>query len=511
MNNIFCTMKWFPYIALGLLCVACKPVTNQPDTPPATNDTTIQTDTVPQSLSTRQEQYRPQIHYTVHHNWMNDPNGMVFDGTRWHLYYQFNPNGENVDFGGMSWGHASSIDLVHWEEHETVLYPDEMGSIFSGCGIIDKRNVSGFGENSILAFYTSAAGYQQISLAVSTDGGMTYQKYAGNPVVGSSLPEFRDPKVVWDEDHQKYVMTIARGNQHGLEIWSSTNLVNWQFHGIFFYPDLARFNNGQWECPELIPFEVNGERQWVMLMSINPGGKYGFSGMLYWLGTFDGNMFYPTEEPRWLDGGMDCYAGVTFDNAPNNERIMMAWMNSWDYCTVVPPRPWKSAFTFPRTLTLEERQGNLVLCQRPIAQLRSLRVDSAQVVDAWMAEMTVSMAENTDIVLFNDQGEEYTITVDVQNNRLVAHRTAQSGAYLFSANFAIPTMSQPLSGIDGVPYEASTLDLTIIVDHSSVEVFANNGACTITNTVYPTSIYSDLVLSTNPVSLQRTNLETIWK
>ena len=124
MNNIFCTMKWFPYIALGLLCVACNPVTNQPDTPPAANDTTVQTDTVPQSLSTRQEQYRPQIHYTVHHNWMNDPNGMVFDGTRWHLYYQFNPNGENVDFGGMSWGHASSLDLVHWEEHETVLYPD---------------------------------------------------------------------------------------------------------------------------------------------------------------------------------------------------------------------------------------------------------------------------------------------------------------------------------------------------------------------------------------------------
>ena len=98
-----------------------------------------------------------------------------------------------------------------------------MGSIFSGCCIVDKLNVSGFGENSILAFYTSAAGYQQISLAVSTDGGMTYQKYAGNPVVGSSLPEFRDPKVAWDEDHQKYVMTIARGNQHGMEIWSSTN------------------------------------------------------------------------------------------------------------------------------------------------------------------------------------------------------------------------------------------------------------------------------------------------
>ena len=128
-----------------------------------------------------------------------------------------------------------------------------------------------------------------------------------------------------------------------------------------------------------------------------------------------------------------------------------------------------------------------------------------------MVDLTVSMAENTDIVLFNRHGEEYTITVDVANNRLVAHRTAQSGAYLFSANFAIPTMSQPLSGIDGVPYEESTLDVTLIIDHSSVEVFANNGACAITNTVYPSSIYSDIVLSIEPVFLQRTDLETIWK
>ncbi len=539
----------------AVVLASCEPTPVDTPTPTPAPDSTVVPDSRPESATTRPEQYRPQVHYTVHHSWSNDPNGLVFDGTTWHLYYQYTPshNGAGgVHFSEMCWGHATSTDLMHWTERPTVLSPDDMGAIFSGCSVLDTANVAGFGSDAILAFYTAAGTAQQICLAVSTDHGMSFTKYADNPVVSSSLPEFRDPKVVYDDRSRQYIMGIARGYQHGIEIWTSANLLAWTFRGIFT-TDQAACNQGQWECCDFIPFDVNGERKWVLLLSTNPGSQYNYSGMMYFVGSFDANsMFVPDarEYPIWFDGGMDCYAGVTFDHAPNGRHVLMAWMNNWDYATLVPPTTWRSAYTLPRDLSLVQRNGEYYLAQTPSPELDAIaspwqtHIDEAttqttntaqntnttqttnttnateittasqtsttQVTvsapDAWQANLTVSLDENTEITLSNELGESYTLVVDVANDRLIARRTSASGAYLFSPNFSVSTLSALLHSDQA----AQTTKITLIIDHSSVEAFASDGVCVLTNTVYPAVPYTTITCSPAPISLSTRTLSTIW-
>lgn len=525
----------------AVVLASCEPTPVDTPTPTPAPDSTVVPDSRPESATTRPEQYRPQVHYTVHHSWSNDPNGLVFDGTTWHLYYQYTPshNGAGgVHFSEMCWGHATSTDLMHWTERPTVLSPDDMGAIFSGCSVLDTANVAGFGSDAILAFYTAAGTAQQICLAVSTDHGMSFTKYADNPVVSSSLPEFRDPKVVYDDRSHQYIMGIARGYQHGIEIWTSANLLAWTFRGIFT-TDQAACNQGQWECCDFIPFDVDGERKWVLLLSTNPGSQYNYSGMMYFVGSFDANsMFVPDARnyPLWFDGGMDCYAGVTFDHAPNGRHVLMAWMNNWDYATLVPPTTWRSAYTLPRDLSLVQRNGEYYLAQTPSPELDAIASpwqtiideETAQITeitqttsatttpstiqttvsapDAWQANLTVSLDENTEITLSNEFGESYTLVVDVANDRLIARRTAASGAYLFSPNFSVSTLSAPLHSDQA----AQTTQITLIIDHSSVEAFASDGVCVLTNTVYPAVPYTTITYSPAPISLSTRLLSTIW-
>ena len=146
------------------------------------------------------EQFRPQIHFTPAKNWMNDPNGMVYADGTYHLFYQYNPQGN--DWGNMSWGHATSPDLIHWTEQAVALTRDALGDIFSGSAVIDKDNTAGFGANAMVALYTSAGsdGKQQESMAYSTDGGKNFTRYSGNPVIKNNDDNLRDPKVFWHEN-----------------------------------------------------------------------------------------------------------------------------------------------------------------------------------------------------------------------------------------------------------------------------------------------------------------------
>ena len=246
---------------------------------------------------------------------MNDPNGMVYvDGT-YHLFYQYNPQGN--DWGNMSWGHATSTDLMHWKEQTVAMTRDELGAIFSGSAVIDKDNTAGFGANAMVALYTSAgetgdvAGKQQQSIAYSTDGGKTFTRYTGNPVIKNNDDNLRDPKVFWHEGSKQWVMALAKGWARGVEFYGSTNLTNWN-HLSTFVVDLPGRPSFQWECPDLIQFG----NKWVLLVSVNPGGPIQGSGMMYFVGDFDGKELKADalDYPLWLDYGMDCYAGVTWSN-----------------------------------------------------------------------------------------------------------------------------------------------------------------------------------------------------
>jgi fructan beta-fructosidase len=262
---------------------------------------------VEQTKQANSEPHRLQYHFTPPSAWMNDPNGMVYHEGEYHLFYQHNP--DSTVWGPMHWGHAVSKDLVHWEHLPIALYPDSLGTIFSGSAVADLDNTSGLGTADnppLVAIFTyhNAEGeragrndFQTQGVAYSLDKGRSWTKYEANPVLPNpGIRDFRDPKVMWYEEGQKWVMALAVADH--ISFYSSKNLKEWQ-HESDFGQEIGA-HGGVWECPDLFPLEVegSGEEKWVLLVSINPGGPNGGSATQYFVGSFDGNQFVVDEQFR---------------------------------------------------------------------------------------------------------------------------------------------------------------------------------------------------------------------
>ena len=289
---------------------------------------------VPAAAAAPSEEYRPDIHYTPQKNWMNDPNGLVYYQGVYHLFYQYNPFG--TTWGNMSWGHATSTDLVRWTEQPLAIPQDADADIFSGSIVVDHDNTSGFGTADnppLVAMYTTAyrTGKQAQSLAYSTDAGATWTKYAGNPVLDRESNNFRDPHMFWYDggspETSYWVVVTVEALDHQVLIHKSTDLKTWTQLSTF---GPANATGGQWECPDLFPMAVDGDPtniKWVMVVNINPGAVAGGSGGQYFVGDFDGTTFtadstVPTDtlpEGTTLAGFDDgTYDGWTVANEPGN-------------------------------------------------------------------------------------------------------------------------------------------------------------------------------------------------
>lgn len=455
------------------------------------------------------EQYRPQIHYTPAKNWLNDPNGMVYANGVYHLFYQYNPQGNG--WGNMSWGHATSKDLIKWQEQPVALTRDELGDIFSGSAICDKDNTAGFGAGAIVALYTSSGRYQQQSLAYSTDG-VNFIKYAQNPVISNtSESDFRDPKVFWHEESRRWIMALAMGWKYAIEFWSSPDLKNWTRLSSFSTEKIA-CNRGQWECPDLLRMEYNGKEKWVLIVSVNPGGPVAGSGTQYFIGDFDGTRFVSDEldYPLWLDYGMDNYAGVTWSNVADR-FILIGWMNNWNYAGTVPASPWRSAMTLPRELKLMEFDGKLLLSTTVVREIetiagewRDVSSDILGVDGAYQLRLEVDITQDRFFSLSNESGESLEILVSATTGQLVTRRTGRTGQTSFSSNFSIPSIKSPFNT------KGDKMVLDVFVDQSSVEIFTENGLMAQTNLVFPRSIYNRLVGNVKLKAKVRP-LSSIWK
>ena len=287
------------------------------------------------------EKYRPSYHHAPERGWMNDPNGLFFKDGVWHLYYQYNPYGSM--WGNMHWAHSTSTDLVHWQQQPVALAPDAWGTMFSGSCVVDHNNTAGFGKDAIISMYTSSrptpfgGDVQAQCIAYSNDGGKTFTKYVGNPVITDEKKDFRDPHVFWNEEAGFWNMILAAGQE--MQIYSSANLKDWKYESSFGH----EYGNhgGVWECPDLMKMKVRGteKEKWMLICNINPGGPFGGSAAQYFIGQFDGHKFTCEDEPsetKWMDYGKDHYATVTFDNAPDGRRCAIAWMSNWQYANQVP-------------------------------------------------------------------------------------------------------------------------------------------------------------------------------
>ncbi|ORY82682.1 glycosyl hydrolase [Protomyces lactucae-debilis] len=311
------------------------------------------------------EYNRPRIHFSPSAGFMNDPNGLFYSNGTYRLYFQYNPT--DTVAGNQHWGLATSTDLLNWKNHPPAIAPERKGDgIFSGSAVVDANNTSGFfddnvpAQDRIVAIYTlfSNPGQAQ-DIAYSSDGGYTFTKYAGNPVITLNQTEFRDPKVFWHKPTSRWIMAVVLAQQYEMLIYSSADLKTWREESRFGPAGLLGY---QYEVPDLVevPVENSTETKWVLILSINPGAPLGGSTMPYFIGEFNGTTFVPDDYAYQVaDWGKDFYAGVTWSNTPAEEGVLgIAWASNWQYTNSVPTGQWRSIQSLPRKFTIRKTKPN---------------------------------------------------------------------------------------------------------------------------------------------------------
>lgn len=471
------------------------------------------TDTSSTLVTLTESDYRPFYHFTPPAKWMNDPNGLIYYKGKYHLFYQYNPN-SNV-WGPMHWGHATSTDLFNWQDLPIALSPDNTGTIFSGSTVADVSNTSGFktgNEDPLVAIYTLAGSQQHQSIAYSTDGGMNWTKYAANPVLPNpGISDFRDPKVVWYAQTQKWIMALATGNK--VSFYSSSDLKSWQFESSF--GEGVGAHGGVWECPDLflVPVEGTNIYKWVLIVSLNPGGPNGGSATQYFIGDFDGKQFTTnTTETHWIDYGTDNYAGVTFSNIPaiDGRKVMIGWMSNWIYAQQVPTFTWRSTTTIPKSISLTSAgQNEFILKFKPVdeminyytnnadtsiaAPVKSVQLQNNKIIRTGAYELKfladLNAANSLSLTLGNT-AEKILITYDKAANLIYLDRS-RSGVVDFNSHFSQRILC---------PYNSKIGKLTefrILVDKTSLELFVDGGEKMVTALFFPKYQYNYLSLQTN--------------
>lgn len=466
------------------------------------------------------EQFRPQFHFSPESHWMNDPNGLIYENGRYHLFYQYYP--DSTIWGPMHWGHAFSYDLMHWKHQPIALYPDSLGYIFSGSAVIDYHNTSGFGQHALVAIYTyhnddlwqkGMKNVESQGIAYSLDEGLSWKKYKGNPILkNSGEQDFRDPKVFWYAEKQRWQMVLAAGDR--IKLYKSKDLKHWDFQGDF-KPAEQGEPLGVWECPDLIKMNYNGVSKWVMIINHGDKGPNGGSGTRYFVGNFDGNVFKETQVAKWLDYGRDYYAGVTFSNIPDEKHLLISWMSNWNYANKVPTKNWRGAMTLPRELTLDQDNSGYFIRQSMVEEFDKITSNNENYTqvglpikldnkDLSQAELSFKCNDGLqEVVIGNTIGE--WIAIEIQDSQVIFDRR-KSGLTEFSERFAPSRQIMPI--------DAHINDFKIVLDRTSIEIFLNEGKYSMTNLFYPNENYSTLQISGNQDAiiqdLSIKNVKRVW-
>ncbi len=485
------------FILFSSFFLSCKNLTDD-----AKKVETIVTDSVVSN--------RPLFHYGPQKNWINDPNGLVFYNGVYHLYYQYNPFADI--WGHMSWGHATSKDLMHWTEQPVAIpefteHDTVVTSIFSGTAFIDSFNTSGLGTKQnpapMIAIYTGnvTASEKQLAqyqnMAYSNDNGQTFTEYKANPILDIHSKEFRDPKVFWYVPSKQWVMIVSKPDQYKVLFFGSGNLKDWKKLGEFG----GNIGNRAtvWECPDIFEMPVangNGEKKWVITVSAGHP-QIGFVSMQYFVGNFNGKTFTadPLPYPLYMDYGKDFYAGITYNDIPASDgrKIMIGWINCWQYARDIPSDGFRGRMSVPRNLTLMKSNGGYELLQQPVNEFDALRketfsLDNKEVDSVFDlsfhgtsyeldATIDASAAKASGIRILKSKNEETVLKYDNTTKIFSVDRT-HSGDVNFSPKF---------SSVDtAVVYpENRVITLRILVDKRIVTVFINDGKKVITDQVFP--------------------------
>ncbi|ASU36722.1 glycoside hydrolase family 32 protein [Mucilaginibacter xinganensis] len=465
-------------------------------------------------------QWRPAYHFSPPANWTNDPNGLIYLNGVFHLYYQHNPF-ENK-WGHMSWGHATSKDLVTWKNLPVAIpeavSKDTVTWIYSGSAVLDKNNSSGFGKNGrgpLVAIFTADQPKQHKEsqfIGYSNDGGLSYKMYAHNPVIDLNMRDFRDPNVFWYAPAKKWIMTVSMVDDHLVRFYGSENLKDWTKLSDF---GPAGFTKNGWECPSLLPLAVDGNPaniKWVLFVSA--GGDHG-PFMQYFVGDFDGVTFksdYANDKVLTVDYGDAFYAAIAWRDAPQNKKILLGWLQSGKPETY----PWKGQMSIPHDLSLKTSPDGLILQQLPSAIVtnalakyaagkvlvkKNLNLNASAIKLSgrnrfnknayWIdAAFSINDSKITGFNVTEKPGSGRTVTVgyDAEKEVLFVDCTGSEKANKSPEHLV---QTAPMKAVNGL------VNIKLLLDKSSLEVFGNNGERVISTMIYPDkdatglSVFSD--------------------
>ncbi|MFM5953999.1 MAG: glycoside hydrolase family 32 protein [Novosphingobium sp.] len=414
---------------------------------------------------------RPQYHYAPAANWLSDPNGLVYQDGEWHLYYQYNPFGE--DWGHMSWGHAVSSDLAHWHELPVALAEDARHMIFSGSAVLDTENCAGFGKGAQIALYTASVAHgpahQSQALAFSTDRGRSWQQYSGNPVIDRGLADFRDPNVFWHAATGRWIMVVVLSAENRALIYASHDLKHWDelsaIHG-------AGAPGRVWECPLLIelPVDGTGETRWLFKVDVLHDGPG--SGAIYQTGTFDGIHFHPDGpglKPYWqvADHGSDFYAAIAWHEPRDawGRPAWIGWIGNHNYQGRLPRQGWRGAMSLPRRISLVQT-GERYRLRQVVEPASVAEIQSADPTEGRCGQATrIDLPGRRDFTLSVAGEEGRFLLIERRGNLLLATRRDPLSPFLDTVQQTRIAGSEPL---------------VLWLDAGSAELFAEDGCCAFT-------------------------------
>lgn len=360
---------------------------------------------------------RPLYHYTPQANWLSDPNGLVHDGERWHMFYQYNPQGQ--DWGHMSWGHAVSRDLARWEELPPALLDDARRLVFSGSAVMDHAGTAGFGPGAMIALYTAAGTgplqHQAQALAWSIDRGASWNDFSGNPVLDLGMADFRDPYVFRHEASASWIMVVVKSNEQVAQIYRSDDLKRWTLVSQI----AGEAAPGRiWECPMLVELPVNGPGRTRWLFKVDALHDAPGAGALYCTGSFDGHRFERDGGWQIVDQGRDFYAAIAW-NGPRDQAgrpAWIGWMGNHAYQHDLPARGWRGVMSTPRRMGLLERGDGMRLTQQVEPSVAGLFGDFGTLpadgaIDA-ASRVELSAEFSGTLALADDQSSRLTIRSD---------------------------------------------------------------------------------------------------
>ncbi len=440
---------------------------------------------------------RPTVHFAPRKGWINDPNGLVHDGKRYHLFAQHNPD-DNV-WGPMHWLHAVSDDLLHWRELGIALYPDDLGTMFSGSAVIDCDNTAGFGPGAMVAMFTQHGAQQTQGIAYSLDG-VHFTVYPGNPVITNpGIPDFRDPKVFWHTPTQSWRLVLAAGKC--LEFYASEDLKQWRKTGEF--GEREKGEAGVYECPDLFALPTpDGGEKWVLLCSIGAPPQDGGERIHYFIGEYDGDTFRQTEhmgQMLRLEAGKDNYAGVTFNGT--GERLFLGWAALPLYAGKVPADPYRGCFTLPRKLALAQTtEGFRVTAEPVLPALRFAPLDAAGSLPASSYALRIRAQGAFAVELANPMGDVFRFGLDEAGDFFTDR--SRSGVSDFEPLFASPQYAC----LRSKRLTEGPVDMTLVMDHTLSELYADQGMYAHSALLFPRVPY-DTVRCDGAVTVQCASIE----